>query len=290
RETAGEMRRQVEGSLERLGIDHLELFALHGINTREIFQRTIRAGGPLSALFQMQREGLIGHIGYSGHAPLPLQLEMIGSDLFSFVNLHYYAFRAHNRSAVDLAASKDMGVFIISPNDKGGKLYAPSSKLQQLTHPLHPAVWNERWLLSQPDVHTLSIGLSKPEEISLHLRALEGGRPFWSKTERVAEARLDSAAALSPLERCGGCIRCLPCPEHIEIPDLLRLLHLSNTYDMQGYGVDRYAQMQPDDHWMPGAKGSLCTDCGECLDRCPLKLDIPALVREAHARFEPSAQ
>jgi hypothetical protein len=36
-------------------------------------------------------------------------------------------------------------------------------------------------------------------------------------------------------------------------------------------------------HWFPGRFGSACTDCGDCLPRCPVKLPIPQLLRETHA-------
>ena len=41
-------------------------------------------------------------------------------------------------SAVQAARRKDMGVFIISPNDKGGKLYDPPPRLVKLCAPLSP--------------------------------------------------------------------------------------------------------------------------------------------------------
>ena len=42
------------------------------------------------------------------------------------------------------ARQRDMGVFIISPNDKGGKLYDPPPKLTRLCAPLTPMQF-KRW-------------------------------------------------------------------------------------------------------------------------------------------------
>jgi len=98
---------------------------------------------------------------------------------------------------------------------------------------------------------------------------------------RIA-ARLREAAAESFLERCGVCTECLPCPERIDIPELMRLFHLARTFDMGLFARYRYGQMKPNDHWVPGAKATACTGCGECLPRCPQMLDIPALLRKAH--------
>ena len=127
----------------------------------------------------------------------------------------------------------------------------------------------------------MALGISEPSHIPIHLESL-GKKPYWGETERRIAARLREAAAESFLERCGVCTECLPCPERIDIPELMRLFHLARTFDMGLFARYRYGQMKPNDHWVPGAKATACTGCGECLPRCPQMLDIPALLRKAH--------
>lgn len=283
-ETALEMRHQLDDSLKRMGLDRVDLFALHGLNNLERFQLAIRPGGCLAALEQARHEGLIGSIGFSSHAPLPLLLAIMATKAFSFVNLHYNFFRQDNRAAVDLAESMNMGLFIISPNEKGGLLYDPPPHLSKLTHPLHPVHFNERWLLSQPQVHTLSVGLSLPQHVDIHLQSLKP-QPYWGANERRIQADLTQALAQSPLQRCGPCRQCLPCPVKIDMPTVLRLKHLQDTLEMGSFARFRYDMMQPDDHWIPGARSNLCTRCNDCLIRCPQQLNIPDLMHQAHQQF-----
>ncbi|MBF0448283.1 MAG: aldo/keto reductase [Magnetococcales bacterium] len=280
-QSAGEMRSHVEQSLTRLGISRLDLFALHGLNNEALCQLSLKKDGPLSALEQMRSEGLIGSIGFSSHAPRPLLLRMLASQRFDFVNLHYYLFKTANRAAIDLAESLDMGVLIISPNDKGGRLYEPSASLSALTAPLHPANFNERWILANPQIHTLSIGLSEAAHMDIHLQSLNK-KPFWGETERIAWAKLQHAYQGSILDRCGDCSRCLPCHMDIDIPEVLRLHHLNQTLDMDHYGKYRYGLMTPGSHWIPGAKGNTCDKCGDCLPRCPQQIPIPDQLFQAH--------
>ncbi|MEG3639405.1 aldo/keto reductase [Magnetococcus sp. PR-3] len=284
-ETAAEMRTHVENALQFMGIDHMEFFALHGVNTQALLDMSLRPGGPFSALQAMKKEGKIGHIGFATHAPLPVILQAIQTDCFEFINLHYYFFRQGNRAAIDAAAAKDMGIFIISPQDKGGMLYTPPARLAQQSQPLPIANYNERWILSHPHIHTMTVGMSEPNHLDLHLHSLAMGKPYWGKEERQVEIQLKEAAAPTLLDRCGICTQCLPCPERIEMPDLLRLEHLALAHDMTPFAQYRYGLMEPQSHWVPGAKGDTCSDCGDCLPRCPQQLDIPKLVRQAHARM-----
>src|SRR6185295_16699721 len=71
------------------------------------------------------------------------------------------------------ADARDMGVFIISPNDKGGKLYIPPPKLVDFCRPLTPMQFNDLYCLARPEVHTLSCGAARPGDFDEHVRALD---------------------------------------------------------------------------------------------------------------------
>jgi len=66
-----------------------------------------------------------------------------------------------------------MGVFIISPNDKGGKLYEPPKKMTELCAPLSPMQFNDLIVWPRPEVHTLSCGAARPGDFDEHIRALD---------------------------------------------------------------------------------------------------------------------
>jgi uncharacterized protein len=54
---------------------------------------------------------------------------------------------------------------------------------------------------------------------------------------------------------------------------------------MVDFGQYRYNMFEKAGHWFPGTKGNRCTDCGDCLPRCPVNLPIPTLLRDAHERL-----
>ena len=85
-------------------------------------------------------------------------LNRIESDAFDYVNLHWYYISQNNAPALDAAFEKDLGVFIISPTDKGGHLHTPSKRMIDLCSPLHPIVFNDLFCLRDKRVHTISVG------------------------------------------------------------------------------------------------------------------------------------
>jgi hypothetical protein len=65
---------------------------------------------------------------------------------------------AGNGVAIIEAARHDMGLLIISPFDKGGKLYEPSPELVTACLPLVPLQYGALWIWRHQEIHTISIG------------------------------------------------------------------------------------------------------------------------------------
>ncbi|NER78000.1 MAG: aldo/keto reductase [Leptolyngbya sp. SIO1D8] len=283
---AATMAAQVEESLGRLQVSTIDCLSIHGINTPQHLAWIQDPEGCMAALRAAQAAGKIRHIGFSTHGPQSVITAAIATEQFAFVNLHYYVFFPHHQPVVALAQQQDMGVFIISPADKGGQLYTPPEKLQQLCQPFHPLHLTYRWLLSDPRITTLSIGPAVPEELTLPLAMSDRTDPLTSSEAAVLQGLQKAAQKTLGIEQCHQCYACLPCPEEINIPEVLRLRNLAIAYDMKSFGQYRYQMFENAGHWFPGRKANRCTDCGDCLPRCPSKLPIPMLLRDTHDRLK----
>ena len=283
-----EFLRNFGKSMDYLQLDHVDLLSIHGINNRELLDQTMRPGGCLEMARQLQREGRAKHIGFSTHASVNIIREAINSGEFDYVNLHWYWVNDHNWPAVMDATRQDMGVFIISPNDKGGKLYEPPQKLTNLCAPLSPMVFNDLYCLLRPEVHTLSIGASRPSDFDEHVRAV---------------AMLDQAASLLPpieqrlhqamTEVLGtswladwekGIPEWEQVPGHINIWEIIRLWNYAKSLDMVEFGRMRYNLLGNGGHWFPGLNASTLGDHDllPCLSESPFRQRIIEVLGEAH--------
>lgn len=279
------MARNIDQSLEILGVDYLDCFAVHGLNTWEHLAWVENPNGCMQAVQQAVADGRIRHVGFSTHAPLEVILRAIDTDQFAFVNLHYYLFNPRNAAAIALAQAKDMGVLIISPADKGGMLFTPPPTLVNLCQPFTPLELNYRFLLSDPRVTTLSFGAANPIELMQCLPSADRDEPLTLEETTVLERLKSHQQTTLNTDLCSQCYECLPCPEAINIPEVLRLRNLTVAYDMTTFGQYRYRMFENAGHWFPGNKANRCSDCGDCLPRCPQTLDIPKLLKDTHDRL-----
>ena len=291
----------LETSMRLLRAEYLDLFGFHGINSEAELHRTIRPGGCLEVVRRWQRDGRIRHAGFSTHGVCALIVKAIETGEFDYVNLHWYFINQTNAAAIDAARAQDMGLFIISPTDKGGKLFAPTQKLRDHCAPLHPITFNDLFCLRRPDVHTLSVGAGQPSDFDEHLAAL----PYLQTPSALAsalepvEARIhetmtrelgadwwphynDSVPVWSEV------------PGQVNLQYIFRLWSWAKAFDMHDYGKYRYGMIEggKGGTWMAGEPADNVDEQAirECLNDHPARDRVPGILREAHQWFSGHAR
>jgi aryl-alcohol dehydrogenase-like predicted oxidoreductase len=83
RDKAGAAR-TIRRSLERLGVDHVDLLQLHAIGDDEELDAVTARGGALEACVEARDEGLIGGIGITGHGVKAAAVHLEGLQRFPF--------------------------------------------------------------------------------------------------------------------------------------------------------------------------------------------------------------
>lgn len=284
--------RDFETSMKCLNVDYLDLFAIHGINSDAILDKILQQGGVLDHAMKLRDAGRIRHVGFSTHGPTRTIVRAIETGLFDYVNLWYSYIFQDNWPAIQAAHARDMGVFIISPNDKGGQLYAPPEKLRHLCAPLSPMAFNDLFILSHPEVHTLSCGAARPADLDEHIQAVEQ-RSELAETVAAVNRKLDEALdAVQGPDWAENYGQNLPSweemPGQINLPVLLWLWNLIQAFDMHDFAKARYNLIGNADHWFPGQKADKLrkvdpAELARVLEGHPFKDRILTILNEIHS-------
>ncbi len=291
---------ELKMSFERLQCERIDLLAIHGLNLEEHLDQTVRPGGCLDVVRRWQRQGQIGCVGFSTHGSTDLIVKAIETDEFDYVNLHWYFIRQQNGPALDAAMRHDLGVFIISPTDKGGHLHSPSAKLLELCSPLHPIVFNDLFCLQDSRVHTISVGAARPSDFQRHIDAVNQLYRPRDLLLKVQVQLNDAACRALGEDWMSTWFIGLPSwhqtPGQINLPILLWLHNLLEAWDMEGFVKARYGLLGNGSHWFPGEnadgidKGVSEADLIKVLGKSPWQKEIPDLIRRLKYRFGGSLQ
>lgn len=193
---------EIRRSLRRMGVDHFDLYQLHGVDRLEELDIAMGEGGAMEAILEAREEGVIGHIGITSHRPLTA-LEAcrrfdFNTVLFplNFIILRHAVPENDYRPLLDLARERDMGTIAMKAFTKQPW---PTEERRYQT-------WYEPWD-TQPEIDralwfTLSQGVTTaasagdPRLFPMMVNAAERYREL-SREEQ--EELLAAAADLQPL-------------------------------------------------------------------------------------------
>lgn len=290
-QTRTDMNRILDDQLRRLDTPYLDIYLAHNVN-EGIWPKMEALG--IHAFFDgALKDGRIRHAGFSFHDRYPLFEEVLAGRDWSMAQIQYNYLDVEHQAGIQglkLAAKRGVGVVIMEPLRGGFLVNNLPDEGKLILRAARPewslAEWALRWVWDQPEVSAVLSGMSTMAQVEENVRlaaATETGNLTGGD-----KAALDQVRRLF-MERikvgCTACGYCLPCPCGVAIPKIFSLYNEFHfTDDAQAQQIARYFYLGIMGEDQPA---SACVGCGECLEKCPQHIDIPAEMGKAAAVFHP---
>ena len=282
--TREEMDTFLTRQLERLQTDHIDFYLVHGLDG-ESWDR-MRDLGVREFLERARERGLIRFPAFSFHgssADFPRIVDEYDGWAFGQVQYNYMdtSYQA-GHSGVRYAADKGLGVVVMEPL-KGGRLaknLPPEMQAVFDNRPegWSPAEWALRYVWNEPGVSLLLSGMNDAVQLQENLRVADAAMPnALTLSQREVYGAAQAAMKARMKVDCSACRYCQPCPQGVEIPELLAALNAASMWNVKDPWLTGYTRIAG----KPGA----CIECGDCEEICPQGLHIRELLKEAAATF-----
>jgi uncharacterized protein len=249
--TADGIQKDVDLSLKDLQLDYIDIYQCHGISAEEEYRKVIAPDGALSGLLKAKEQGLIGHVGITSHS-LDLLEKIIEDGLFETIMVCFsFLEPAAKEKVIPKALAKGVGIIAMKPFS-GGVIEAPETAL--------------KWVLSYPDILVIA-GVEDKKLIDQNWSVFQGSYDLSSSEEVI----IREICKEYDKKFCRRCDYCLPCPAEIPIQFVLGMRSLLKRMGPRALKTPMFENM------LKRAAG--CTECGECMERCPYELLIPDMIK-----------
>jgi predicted aldo/keto reductase-like oxidoreductase len=245
-------------SLDNLRREQIDLYQLHGVNDDEQLDKALAPGGALEGLRRARDEGKIAHIGITGHRRETLIKAVETCDEFATVQVPFNLVEDEIlEHLIPVCDKRDVGTIAMKPVGGGN---------------FSDAALAVKWCINQPITCAIP-GMASVEEVEEDVAVAR--HPDFSPEESQAVERMKSEL---DQRTCRRCRYCEPCPEDVQISSLLH-----GRSVVRRMGVERWKEWGALDII---ASAESCTECGECISKCPYDLPIPDLIKEAVAHYQ----
>lgn len=193
---------ELHSSLKILRTDHFDLYQIHGITKREELDQALAEGGAIEALLEAKEEGIVKHLGITGHNMTALgeaikkfEFETVMFPL-NFVMLAHPSPENDYRPVLDLSKDRGVGAMAIKAVAKspwGAQEHAYETWYEPLDKQkeIDLALW---FTLSHP-VATAVL----PSDLRLWPKVIDAAERFRELTPTETQELAEMAKPLKPL-------------------------------------------------------------------------------------------
>lgn len=277
--SADQARKQIERSMEIIGVDHLDVYHLWACHGPAVFEEAMKPGGFMEGVIKAKSEGLFDHIGWTGHMDADGIIKILKEFEFDMVTIPFHLRDTSRRKAIEYCAERGIGVIAMNPL-AGGGLAQPLPVLKSIAASLGFESMTEaalRYLASYPGITTVLNGITIADHAIEGASAISKGE-ISADTMALLETRVNELYA-NVKHFCSACGYCGECPEGILIPKVLDIyanLQIPSLADLALADLSEKLAAGP-----VGYDPSLCVACKSCESKCPNSLPISNMMSDA---------
>jgi len=281
--TADAVRKTIDESLGKLQVEYLDFYQFWSLPLKDWYEIATKKGGTLEGIRKAMDEGLIKHLGFTCHDTAENMIALLGTGEFECITLQYNLLNRANEPAIEEAGRLGVGVVVMGPLH-GGILGTPSKVIDGLfgdrsTDAAAEAAF--RFVLSNPNVTCAISGMTSLEDVRRNNLIAERVRPLAAREMAAVDAELAKYQAAGD-SLCTGCRYCMPCPQGVGIFAVLKLANALRIMGLVQGSRAEYAKFEKEWPYDSFKDALHCTECGECLAKCPQRIDIPTELKAAH--------
>jgi hypothetical protein len=257
RRDAGGALAQLENSLRMLQTDYIDIYQLHQIAQEKDWAIVTAPGGAMEAVLKAKEQGKIKYIGVTSHN-LAMAVKLVRTDMFSTIQFPFNFIEEAAKEELHVAArALGMGILAMKPF-AGGMIDNAGIAF--------------KFLRQHPDCIALP-GLDSPERVDEVVSFYQQPNKVTKKDIKLMERyRLELGKQF-----CRRCEYCQPCPQGVQITSAMAYRVIASR--MSSKVAVEFARI-------PMESVKLCTECRECVDRCPYDLPIPDILKIHYDLYE----
>lgn len=203
--TYDEAKADFHGSLERMKTDHVELIQLHNLVEPDEWETALGKNGALRALTEARDEGLVKHIGVTGHGFTVARMHLDSLKKFNFAsvllpyNWLLYQQESYRKPFEELVAfCRGRGIAVQTIKSIARRPWQGERKRSCWYEPFEDQGHIDTavaWVLGNPDVFLNTVG-----DINVLPRVLEAAERFTSRRRRPTDADMKALAEETNME------------------------------------------------------------------------------------------
>ncbi len=266
-------------SLDRLGVESIDIYHHHGINWKNYQEKVIPHVGKW--MRKAYDQGLIKHICTSFHDDNAALMKLIDTGYPEVITVQYNMLNRDMEEGIAYAHEKGIGIVGMGPV-AGGRLGDNSDVLSEMVPNIKRVPELAlRFVLSNPNVSLALSGMSTMEQVEENIAITSDEISLSDADVAVIDEHLVRLKKMADLY-CTGCKYCLPCEAAaVDIPRVFDLYNHARVWGMWDHAKLHYNLIGKNEN-DKYTDGSACTECGECEEKCPQNIPIRQQLKEAH--------